>query len=293
MTEAKKKILIVDDMPENIVALGSLLQQHYQVKVATTGQKAIEISIDQHPDLILLDIMLPDIDGYTVCKRLKADERTGDIPVIFITGRLNPEDEIRGFELGGVDYITKPFNPKVVLVRIKTQIELKVLRDYYERQSSTDALTGLWNRRKLYDELERLTSDSDNEFALLFIDLDGFKLVNDTYGHACGDYVLKSVADRLIKMTGRKGVVARYGGDEFTVIYNECIDKTCLSSYCRSLIDEINLPIEWSDESVQVGSSVGVSRFPVSGDSLEKLKHVADDLMYEIKRGNKNGYLID
>ena len=143
-------VLIIDDQPENIHVLANILQEHYDVQAATNGAKALEIASGKNPpDLILLDIVMPDMDGYEVCRRLKADERTRDIPVIFVTVKNSVEDEAYGFNLGAVDYISKPFQPAVVRVRVQNHMNLKLKAEMLEKLSLLDGLTNIPNRRFL------------------------------------------------------------------------------------------------------------------------------------------------
>ncbi len=249
----KPRILIVDDQPDNIAVLTNILKNQYTLMAATSGEKAIRNALQHQPDLILLDIIMPDIDGYEVCRRLKSDLRTRKIPIIFVTGMGEAEDEARGFELGAVDYIAKPFKPLVVEARIKTQMELKISRDSLEHLAaerakqlvhcdllssaleeansklhilaSTDILTGLYNRRHFNEvisvEKSRYTRYMNKDavaFSLLFIDMDNFKYYNDTFGHHAGDLVLSEMARLIQNLLRASDTAARYGGDEFVIL---------------------------------------------------------------------------
>ena len=190
----KQTVLIVDDAPANIKILGEVFKGSYKVRIATTGPKGLDIAMSPNPpDLILLDIVMPDMDGYEVCRRLKASKRTQNIPVIFITGKSEEADETMGLELGAVDYITKPFSLPIVKARVKTHMELKRHRDILENLSALDGLTGIPNRRRFDEFFEREWLRALREPALLsmiIIDIDFFKAFNDNYGHQAGDEVL-------------------------------------------------------------------------------------------------------
>jgi len=249
----KPRILIVDDQPDNIDVLTNILKDLYTLMAATNGEKALKMVSKYHPDLILLDIMMPEMDGYELCRALKSDNRTSNIPIIFVTGMGEAEDEAFGLQLGAVDYIAKPFNHLVVEARVKTHLELKSYRDRFKllaeeraRQlvyseqlaaeleeansklktlAATDMLTGLCNRRQFYEmssveraRLMRYRGAETYTFSMLFIDMDNFKYYNDTYGHPAGDLVLVEMAALLKSMLRTSDTAARYGGDEFIIL---------------------------------------------------------------------------
>ena len=213
----QQTILIVDDAKENINMLAELLRSDFKIRAATNGEKALEISFSGNPpDLILLDVMMPGLSGYEVCKRLKANEQTKNIPVIFVTGKTDEEDQINDFKFGAVDYIAKPFNAIIVKARVGMHAELKRYRDYLENISYQDGLTGIYNRRK-FDEYLQSTWDLSIRVAMpvsmIMMDIDFFKQFNDHYGHQEGDYCLIQIANALSKTVIRKtDFLARYGG---------------------------------------------------------------------------------
>jgi PleD family two-component response regulator len=218
-------ILIVDDETTNIEILAELLASDYDVIFATSGEEALAIVESARPDLILLDVMMPDIDGYEVCARLKKSASSKDISVIFITGLGDLEAETRGLSLGAVDYVTKPINPAVVRMRVRNHIELKIARDELARLAATDGLTGLANRRRfdqvLATECSRLRR-SKGRLSLIMIDIDHFKAFNDTYGHVAGDGCLRQVGGAIGSVIHRTpDLAARYGGEEFSCILPE------------------------------------------------------------------------
>ena len=191
-------LLIVDDIPWNIQVLAEGLRALCRIRVATSGHKALEIAAsDDPPDLMLLDVMMPEMDGFEVCRRLKEQAGTADIPVIFITARGDVEDEARGLNLGAVDYITKPFHLPLVLARVRTHLRLKMKTDSLERLSAVDALTGIGNRRRFDEVLAREWRRGVRlgvPLAAVMMDVDQFKAYNDHLGHGAGDECLVRVA---------------------------------------------------------------------------------------------------
>ena len=215
-------ILVIDDERTNIQMLFEGLHDEYSILAALNGDDGLKIAREQEPDIILLDIILGEAHGHDVCKALKADPITADIPIIFVTAQDTNEDELAGLELGAVDYFTKPFSIPLVRVRIRKQIELKRKTDLLEHLSSMDGLTGIANRRQFDEKLSQAINyvDRNNRgLSLLFIDIDYFKQYNDTYGHVSGDQALKLVA-RLLRSGASRPLdfVARYGGEEFAVL---------------------------------------------------------------------------
>lgn len=222
--QAKPKVLVVDDERLNLNALHGLLRDDYQIMAAISGEQGLKAALSGRPDLILLDITMPDMDGLEVCRRLKADPLTQEIPVIFITGLTQEEDEVKGFGVGAVDYIPKPFNPVIVKARVKTHARLKMQSDFLKELAYLDGLTGVANRRRFQDwaqeELQRQGRLGGVVVAFM-IDIDHFKLYNDHYGHQQGDICLKSVAQCLQEeaLQAGDGMIARYGGEEFVGLF--------------------------------------------------------------------------
>lgn len=226
MEENKRRILIVDDIPEDIKMMQKILATKYQVIPAYNGQEGIDKAIAEQPDIILLDIMMEGLDdGYDVCNALKECEATRDIPIIFVSARTEVSDKVRGFNLGADDYITKPFDSlEELAARVDAAVRIKNRQDELRAMSITDALTGLPNRRYLMDRLEEEVARAKRyEYSLscLMLDLDYFKLVNDHFGHQTGDTVLRELADLLKENVRMVDIVARYGGEEFIAILPE------------------------------------------------------------------------
>ncbi|MEO7105722.1 MAG: diguanylate cyclase, partial [Rhodoferax sp.] len=214
-------LLVVDDQPLNNQILVHIFGTDHTVLTATSGAQALAVCADQLPDLILLDVMMPDMDGHEVCRRLKDDPRTRDIPIIFITVQSDPDEEAAGLQLGAVDFIPRPVNAAVVRARVQTHLKLhKALHTVWEL-AFHDALTGLPNRRLLNDRLGQAMANSQRSAhygAVMFLDLDNFKPLNDVHGHEVGDVLLAEVASRFRRCLREVDTVARFGGDEFVVL---------------------------------------------------------------------------
>ena len=289
-------VLIVDDSKANIAVLAEVLRQDYKVRAATGGEKALEIAFSGNPpDLILLDVVMPDMDGHEVCTRLKTDPRTRNIPVIFITGKESEEDEIKGFELGACDYITKPFNPVVVKARVNTQAELKRNRDYMERISYLDGLTGIANRRKFNEFLEQSWNFAKRQLlpiSLIMMDIDFFKAYNDTCGHLEGDACLIQIAQALAKAAVRKtDLVARYGGEEFVCVLpgTSLENALIVAEKLRQSVMALQIPHHHFTAGSVVTISLGVSSMIPEKDAPYKhLIQAADAALYQAKEGGRN-----
>ena len=294
--DEKQTILIVDDSPENITVLGALLRMDYSVRVATNGEKALKIvESDNLPDLILLDVMMPGMDGYEVCRRLKSDLRTRNIPVIFITAKTSEEDEVRGFAMGAVDYVTKPFSPVVIKARVRTHMELKRYRDFLVDTSYCDGLTTISNRRR-FDEyfatLWNLAMRESLPLSLIMIDIDHFKQFNDHYGHQKGDTSLIQIAQALSTTLNRKtDMVARYGGEEFVCVLpdTEIDGAVNVAEKFRTGILSLRIPHAFSTADSWVTISLGVACLvPMIDLSPKELIMAADEALYKAKASGRN-----
>lgn len=294
-TRNMDKILIVDDEPINLALLSATLGGHYDISTAASGAVALDRAAADPPDLLLLDVVMPDLDGYEVLRRWREDERTRDIPVIFVTGRGAASDQIQGLSAGAVDYITKPFEMPIVLARVETHLELKRKSDLLKQLASVDPLTEIGNRRQLDDCLHRewrAASRRQHELALVMIDIDQFKLFNDTYGHSAGDRCLRRVA-QAISSSVRRGedYLARFGGEEFAVVLPGTNEEGALvvAEKVRSSVEALAIPHSASSVSSQVTVSVGVAvTVPQRGDSIESLIEAADRQLYRAKDGGRN-----
>jgi diguanylate cyclase (GGDEF)-like protein len=263
--------------------------------MATSGAQALEICANNPPDLILLDVVMPEMDGLEVCRRLKADPLTANIPVIFITGQTDPADETRGFETGAVDFITKPVNPAVVRARVKTHLTLKAQTDLLRSLVFIDGLTGVANRRRFDEALAaewRHCRRNGAPLALLMIDIDFFKLYNDHYGHPAGDACLQTVGVTLKQAFGRShDLVARYGGEEFACLMPECDRAGALAKAeaLRVAIEQLAIPHAASPVAPGVTLSIGVAVVvPGDQDQPRDLVSLADHALYQAKKDGRN-----
>ena len=296
----KPTILVVDDMTTTLLLLHDLLKDTYEVKIAKSGTKALEILESPNDiDLILLDIEMPDINGYDVCKRIKNNETIKNIPIIFITGRTSQEDEEYGLNLGAIDYITKPFNKAIVKLRIKNYLDLKIKNDMLEKLSMYDGLTNIRNRRFFDETFEKTFSEIKRDkksLAVLMIDIDFFKPYNDNYGHGQGDETLRKVAKALEKTIKRASdFVARYGGEEFVILLKD-INKDGVEAVANNLLNavrELKITHEFSKIENYVTVSIGASYYNSSSD-ITKLELLlkADETLYSVKNSGRNNFAI-
>jgi diguanylate cyclase (GGDEF)-like protein len=305
----RQKILIIDDTPTNIQVLSEFLSEEYTVYFAMNGEKGLELARDKKPDLILLDIMMPVMDGYQVCQKLKASEETGQIPVIFITAMSSTDEEARGLELGAIDYITKPISLPIVKIRVRNHLKLKRHSDMLELLSEEltrknrllevlarqDGLTGLANRRFFDEALDaeiRRALRSCKPLTLILCDVDFFKSYNDHYGHLAGDDCLRGIGTLLRRLFQRGGdLPARYGGEEFAIILPDTPADQALhmaETLCREMRDML-IPHSFSDVSGYVTLSAGVISSMVSRElNAEWFTGLADEALYRSKEGGRN-----
>ncbi|MCL2052687.1 MAG: diguanylate cyclase [Lachnospiraceae bacterium] len=294
--EEKKKhsLLIVDDEKTYLMELTKILSPEYEIYAAKNGADAIQTALELSPDVILLDIVLPDMDGYEVIYYLKSDERTHDIPVIFVSGLTEVDDEERGLHLGAADYITKPFSPGIVKLRVLNQINMVEQLRRIEQLSMTDQLTGLPNRRSFDERLNaewRQASREKKPISILIIDVDEFKNYNDTFGHQQGDRALQALALAFDKAPKRPvDFVARWGGEEFIVLlpltdYDGSLE---VAEQIRRNIEELVIPGSSGPES-KITVSIGLNTWrPGDEFTLDKFISGADTALYNAKDKGRN-----
>ena len=296
--EEMHTLLIVDDTPDNIKILMETLKDEYKIVAATSGARALEVaaSKEHRPDLILLDIMMPGIDGYEVCRQLKENDNTRNIPVIFVTAVSEVMDETKGFRLGAVDYITKPFHPPIVKARVQAHINLKVKTDMLEQLASLDGLTNIPNRRKLDEMIVQEFKRARRyqyPLSVILMDVDQFKQYNDNYGHAIGDTCLKKVVKALQKCLNRPyDFIARYGGEEFVVILSDADSKGAetVGLAMKQAVEDLNIIHEFSPVSDHVTISLGAATiYPKTEcESPMEIVMAADKMMYKAKEMGRN-----
>ncbi len=292
---SKPLILIVDDTPTNIQVLAEALRADYRVKVASSGKVAFEVIAKGKPDLILLDVMMPGMDGYEVCRRLKEDPATKSIPVIFVTAKSDVVDEEQGLRLGAVDYIAKPFHLPIVAARVRNHIDLKLKTDLLESRALLDGLTNIPNRRRFDEALEvewRRAQRAGAAIALVMLDIDHFKAYNDHLGHGAGDACLRQVATALVNVVERPAdLVARYGGEEFVALLPETEADGALqiAERFRHDVEALRLPHGHSPVADVVTISVGVASIVPGADVTPVvLLEQADQKLYRAKAAGRN-----
>jgi diguanylate cyclase (GGDEF)-like protein len=290
----KNSLLIVDDDTLNIMMLSQILQGEYDIRASSKGATAVKIAEKFLPDLIILDIMMPEMDGYQVFAALKNLDKTANIPVIFITGLDNRQDEKKGLELGAVDYISKPFDDMVVRLRVNNQIHIINQMRTIERLSLTDQLTGIPNRRsfdsRLLVEWGR-TVWEDIPLSILMLDVDHFKNYNDTYGHNVGDQALCLVARVLVHSLKRvTDFAARWGGEEFVAVLpnTDSGGGLIVAERIREDIEASELPLS-DGRTAKLTVSIGVNTYaPASSCSMEDFFFRADKALYKAKNSGRN-----
>ncbi len=287
-------LLIVDDHISNLQLLYGIFKNDYEVCRASSGAEALAFCQIRLPDLILLDVVMPDMDGYAVCQRLKGDTLTQHIPIIFVTAKSDPVEEARGLDMGGVDFISKPLRIRVVQARVRAHLSLKQQSDVLRSLALVDALTGVANRRHFDTALRaewRRCIRAGQPMSLIFVDVDFFKRFNDHYGHPAGDACLKAIAQVLKRGLPRSNdLVARYGGEEFICI----LPGTALAgaeSKARELeraIRDVGIAHSTSDVCGVVTVSLGVATaFPTRGADPAALLACADNQLYLAKQAGR------
>lgn len=290
-----QKILIVDDSAMVLKILYDMLKNEYVVIQAKSGEEALQLAVREIPDLILLDVIMKDMDGYQVCKVLKSDPLTKNIPIIFVSGLNEQNDEKKGLELGAIDYITKPFSEPIVKIRIKNHLELKAYRDFLEQISSLDGLTGIYNRRYFNTyylrEWERAIRER-TPISLIIIDIDRFKEYNDNLGHLAGDECLKKISGSIGNSLFRKNdIVCRLGGEEFICVLpnTDLPDAVCIAERIAADIEKLNIPHEYSDVKPIITVSMGVGTIiPIENYSYIEFLNMTDRLLYHAKKSGRN-----
>ena len=299
--ERPGRILVVDDNPDNVEIIATRLRfRGYEILEASTGSQALSLVREAEPDLILLDVMLPDIDGYDISRRIKGDEALPFIPIILVTARDTTQDKVAGLDAGADDYLTKPVNFAELEARVRSMLRIKRLQDELEeknreleRLSISDGLTGLYNHRHIHgllqEEFERALRTGERLTVAMF-DLDRFKSVNDNYGHQAGDRVLEQFAD-ILRQTAREiDRIGRYGGEEFMVVLPETgiEDGVVFVERVRREVARRSFLIG-NSETLRMTVSSGVATFPNHGiHDPETLIRLADEALYAAKATGRN-----
>jgi diguanylate cyclase (GGDEF)-like protein len=295
-------ILIVDDQEANVLLLEEMLREAgYRCIASTMDPHAVcALHRDNLYDLILLDLQMPGMDGFQVMEGLKEIETDGYLPVLVITAQ--PGHKLRALNVGAKDFISKPFDLMEARTRIHNMLEVRLLYKQLEQYSRAlesmalhDALTGLPNRRLLFDRLALAIAHArrnKSTMAVMYLDLDGFKQINDTLGHDAGDALLRMVADRLVAAVRQEDTVARLGGDEFMIALWELNHADDVAKLVSKVIEAVSQPYRIQGRDVRMTASVGVGIYPMHGEEVETLMKSADLAMYEAKHTGKNDYRI-
>lgn len=298
-----RKILIVDDNKLNLVIAENVLKDTYAVSTATSGEEAFKLIENAIYDLILLDIIMPKMDGFEVFEKLKENEKAKDIPVIFLTADDDASTESKCFNSGAIDFIAKPFVAEVMRSRIARALELEELRknlaDRLEKKtqevtdmknkSQKDALTGLWNRSYIEETVNTLFAEG-SEGAILMIDMDNFKAINDNYGHIAGDRVLIMFADTLRQYCDNNDILCRIGGDEFVAFVRSAESKAEISNLAGDILSDLSRKLEECKFDTNSSVSIGISQFPADGKCFKELYNAADKALYYVKQNGKNSF---
>jgi two-component system, cell cycle response regulator len=289
--EPSMKILIIDDDPDALeVAKIRLAKEGLEILCADGGATGLKIARRDRPDLILLDLDMPDMSGFDVCRNLKADMELCMIPVLFLSGASSPDDKIQGLDLGAVDYITKPFDAFELRARVRAALRTKHLQDMLFEHAHIDPLTGLPNRRALVERLQQEWARIERHggrLSFIMADLDHFKKINDRYGHEVGDHVLQQVAGAISSQCRETDLPARFGGEEFGIVVPDGNGDTAvhLAERCRREIAKACVAVH--DEMVTVTASFGVA--DVRGaSSIEFLLRPADHALYHAKETGRD-----
>lgn len=287
MLETKKTILIVDDTESNIDMLLAILKD-YDTIVATNGEDALMILEEESIDLVLLDILMPGIDGFEVCRRMKENASSSKIPVVFITAKSDEDTIEEAYAIGGIDYVTKPFKPRELRARVKTHLEFQTMVQHLDFIASYDMLTGIFNRRKFF-QLSQAVFDAHTQICAIMIDIDRFKQINDTYGHHNGDIVLKMIAQSITQNLPIEAILGRMGGEEFAVIVSGIDEAKAMSliEIIRQAVEESMIVLN-EDTPVHCTISSGVALKDDVTKTLDLLLQKADNAMYEAKEKGRN-----
>jgi diguanylate cyclase (GGDEF)-like protein len=298
----KAGILIVDDLEANVQLLEQMLRNAGYVNITSTRDPyaVCDLHRANHYDLILLDLRMPGMDGFQVMESLKEIETDGYLPVLAVTAQ--PAHKLRALQSGAKDFVSKPFDLAEVLMRVHNLLEVRLLHEtacnyskMLEALALNDPLTGLANRRLLADRMAMAlvhARRNKSAMAVVYLDLDGFKQINDTLGHGVGDILLKMVAERLVATVREEDTVARLGGDEFILALWHVSGSDYAASVTARAIEAVSQPYDIEGNSVNITTSAGVSIYPDHGEDADTLMKSADLALYEAKRTGKNAYCI-
>lgn len=295
------KILLADDSKTNLTITANALEKlGHEVTAVSSGADAVKAYEKNLPDLVILDVVMDEMNGFETAKKLRAIDTTNWIPIIFLSSNVDDDSIKQGIDAGGDDYLAKPFSEITLAAKIKAmqriadmQHELIKTTQKLETLSATDTLTGLYNRfqfdRSIYEKLA--TSDRYNRLmSIMFIDLDNFKIINDTFGHHVGDLLLKEAAIRMKNCLRIDDFFARIGGDEFAVILSDVKSPEAIGTVAQKMLDVLAVDFYLDDHNIRVSASIGIACYPHEGTTKENLLKHADIAMYHAKSLGRNNY---
>ena len=288
-----RKILIADDNAKNVRLLKDILEDEgYVVFTEDNGFSVIDIAHQIRPDVILLDIMMPGKDGFEVCRELKEDFDTKDIPVIMVTAKIDGKDLKKAFELGAFDYIKKPIDEVEVVARVQSALRHKLQMDKLKELASKDGLTGVYNHSLLMELFEKeyyKQERNGGSISFVMLDIDFFKKVNDNYGHTYGDVILQKLAAILTDSVRSSDIVGRYGGEEFSIVIPEFTLETVyrICERIRSTVEAYEFVV--GKETIRITISIGIC-FKLANDQIDSMDMVkrADEALYRAKQNGRN-----
>jgi two-component system, sensor histidine kinase ChiS len=293
----KGKILVVDDEPQILDGLKALLAaDYYNVVTAKTGKEAVNAFRKESPDLVILDVVLPDFDGFEILKKIKKDMKDKYIPVIFLTASVDMESKVKAFHSGAVDYLTKPFSTAELLVRIESFLNIKKQHDMLKEDAIYDKMTGVLNKVHF---MQRAGEEIRKGYiyrkilAFIIVDIDNFKQINDSFGHLAGDQVIVNVGARIKDVVRPTDVFGRFGGDEFTFLLPNT-DAKGASVIAKRLISEIEThPVVYEKDKIKLSISIGIAdTYKRNIQELEDLVKLADEALYKAKKEKGNSFAI-
>lgn len=288
--QRRAKLLIVDDTPNTARLLALILEELGDCVVTTDSRTALNLAREHHPDLVLLDIAMPYLDGFEVLAALKADPLTSTTPVIFLTSLSDRAIEEHGLAAGAMDYITKPFSKAIVLSRVRNQLSIRFALEQLQHQAVTDSATGVYNRRYFLEvagrEFERYTRYG-NRFCIAILDIDYFKAINDRYGHAMGDAALVHLVQECRTLLRHADTLARFGGEEFALLLPETMLPEALPVAERIRLHLAATPVPAATPPIRFTVSIGVADC-LGEASLNAIIKRADDALYRAKAEGRN-----
>ncbi len=281
-------ILAVDDKKENLDIILDILSD-YDVIPVTSGQKALQVIDEEDIALVLLDIVMPELDGFQVCQILKNNTKTKHIPIVFTTAKTDEESISKAYEAGADDYVSKPLKKAEVIARVKTQLKLKQTIENLEFLASRDSMTGIYNRRKFFELAIPVFKETPTDIFMAMIDIDYFKKVNDTYGHDVGDMVIK-LATQTISQVIRQhdAIFARIGGEEFVLLLKDMDKKAILEILENIRLSIENLVVEHNDTKIKFTISIGATSKTQDSKTIDELLKNSDLALYESKTSGRN-----